>query len=120
MAYRITRLDPEHIAMLSVIERRAGRLFASIGMPEIAQSSPLPAAFLKAALRSGEIFTAVREDMSDRKGSAATRPVGFIVVAPLDRCAHIYELSVDPDHGQKGLGRRLVEQACEWGALWLQ
>jgi GNAT superfamily N-acetyltransferase len=41
-------------------------------------------------------------------------PEGFVCVELVDGIPHIWQLSVDPDHGRKGLGRALVEAASDW------
>jgi GNAT superfamily N-acetyltransferase len=41
-------------------------------------------------------------------------PDGFVCVELVDGIPHIWQLSVDPDHGRKGFGRALVEAACDW------
>jgi GNAT superfamily N-acetyltransferase len=44
-------------------------------------------------------------------------PVGFVLLELVDQGLHLSELSVAPDHGRRGLGRRLVEFVCEWGRV---
>jgi len=41
-------------------------------------------------------------------------PVGFVCVGLVDGLPHIWQLSVHPDHGRRGLGRALVQAACRW------
>lgn len=44
-------------------------------------------------------------------------PVGFAQVKLLESgSAHLDELDVHPEHGRRGLGRRLVTAVCEWAA----
>jgi GNAT superfamily N-acetyltransferase len=42
------------------------------------------------------------------------RPVGFALGGVVGQNAHLDELDVLPDHGRRGLGRALVEAACDW------
>ena len=42
------------------------------------------------------------------------RPVGFITVSVIDDHAHIDEVDVLPDYGRRGIGRALIETACQW------
>ncbi len=44
----------------------------------------------------------------------ADRPVGHCFVRMIGGSPHIEEVSVHPDHGRRGLGRRLVETALAW------
>ena len=48
---------------------------------------------------------------------AGDSPVGFAHVELREpRAAHLEELDVHPDHGRRGLGRRLVAAVCEWAS----
>ena len=42
------------------------------------------------------------------------RPAGFALADQLDGEAHLEELAVHPDHGRRGVGRRLVEAVLSW------
>ena len=60
------------------------------------------------------------EDGEGRLGQAALvlvtgdPPVGFVCVGLVDRTPHIWQLSVHPGHARQGLGRALMEAACDW------
>jgi ribosomal protein S18 acetylase RimI-like enzyme len=103
-AIRSARSD--EYAMLADIERGAAQRFAAIGMSEIAAGAPAPEAFLRAFATSGAALVAAER--------ARDQLVGFILVGFLDCAAHIYELSVLEPHGRRGLGRRLIEEACRF------
>jgi GNAT superfamily N-acetyltransferase len=46
---------------------------------------------------------------------AGDTPVGFTYVKLLEpNVTHLDEIDVHPDHGRRGLGRRLVTTVCEW------
>jgi GNAT superfamily N-acetyltransferase len=87
----------EEYAGLRSIEFEADRLFASVGIGP---------------------FT--NDDAEDHFGRAVLvlvvgdPPVGFVCVELVDGIPHIWQLAVRPDHGRQGLGRALVEAACEW------
>jgi GNAT superfamily N-acetyltransferase len=42
------------------------------------------------------------------------RPVGFALADEIGGNAHLDELDVYPEHGQRGLGTALVEVVCHW------
>jgi len=42
--------------------------------------------------------------------------VGFIAVDVVDRCAHVEELSVHPDHEGRGHGSALLDEVARWAA----
>jgi GNAT superfamily N-acetyltransferase len=43
-------------------------------------------------------------------------PVGLARIDPLSDGAHLEQLSVHPDHARRGLGRTLLQAACQWAA----
>lgn len=60
------------------------------------------------AQRDGRLWVALGDD---------DVPVGFAHVEVLEpSVAHLEEIDVHPDHGQRGLGTRLVMAICAWAA----
>jgi ribosomal protein S18 acetylase RimI-like enzyme len=104
MTGAIRRASPDELPLLADIERDAARLFLTAGLPDVAEAAPTPLAFLQAIVRCGVVFVATEDNT----------PIGFILVGFLDRAAHIHEFCVMVEHGRKGLGRRLVEEACRF------
>lgn len=102
MIYEIRLAGRDDFRHFGAIERAAAALFAEAGLPEIASHEPTDLEFIEAAARAGAVFIATGDN----------DPLGFILSAPLDRHMHIYELSVHPSHGKRGLGRKLVEAVC--------
>jgi GNAT superfamily N-acetyltransferase len=102
---RNARLDD--LDTLRDIERAAGRLFAEIGMAEVADDEPLSEETLRGYQSCGRAWVAV--DDSDR-------PIGYLVADILDGNAHIEQLSVLPANMRKGLGRALIEQLAAWAS----
>ena len=102
MTYEIRLAEPHEFRSFGAIEIAAAALFADAGLPEIASHEPTDIEFIEASARAGAVFVV----------SSDCKPVGFILAAPLDRHLHIYELSVHPAHGKRGLGRNLVEAVC--------
>jgi GNAT superfamily N-acetyltransferase len=105
---------PQHdeLERLRAIERAAGRMFLEVGMPDIAGDEPLAAAVLDHYRTAGWAWVVT----VDGAGGA---PAGYVVVDVLDepgpapgRSAHVEQVSVDPEHGGLGLGRRLLDHVA--------
>jgi GNAT superfamily N-acetyltransferase len=90
---------PVEFARLRRIEFKADTLFESVGIGPF-----------------------VNDEAEDHFGQAALvlvvndPPEGFVCVELVDGIPHIWQLSVDPDHGRQGHGRALVEGACDWAS----
>lgn len=100
---RIRPAEERDLDRLGPIERAAGRVFAGIGMPEIAGAEPLPVEEL-AAYRA---WVAVDHD---------DRPVAYVLVEEVDGCAHVEQISVHPDVAGRRIGSRLLDTVAEWAA----
>ncbi|MBX3577764.1 MAG: GNAT family N-acetyltransferase [Rhizobiaceae bacterium] len=84
---------------LVLVENRAAALFRAHGYPEVSDN-PIPdVAFLARLFAGQQVWVAA---------DGADRPVGFAVAGPLAGFLHLRELSVDPAHGRRGIGRALV------------
>ncbi|MDX1648989.1 MAG: GNAT family N-acetyltransferase [Myxococcota bacterium] len=97
---RIRPARPDELVRLQAIEEAAGALFATVGMPEVDAAEPVPLGRLEDARQEGRLWVAA---------DAADRPVGFALVETVDGEPHLKEVDVHPDHGRRGVGRRLVE-----------
>lgn len=104
--YVVRPARTEDLPLLAAIERMAAALFAQTDMPELLHASVLERAEVERFLAAGG-FVAVAEHA--REGV-----VGFVIVRPLGGSAHVQEIDVRPDHGARGLGRRMLEAALEW------
>lgn len=108
--YRLRPLEAADRETLLQVENRATALYRLHGYPQVADS-PIPdLAFLDALFGGAEVLVGVGPD---------ARPVGFAVARPVAGWLHLAELSVDPSHGRKGLGRGLaaavIARAAEAG-----
>lgn len=101
--YVIRLARPHELELLPAIEIKAGALFADAGLADVADNPPADIDYIESFTRAGAVHVAV----SDRG-----EPVGFALSARLDGAGHLYELSVDPAHGRRGLGSRLVAAAA--------
>ncbi|WP_421723662.1 GNAT family N-acetyltransferase [Bauldia sp.] len=106
MAYTVRPARFDEYDQLPEIERSAAQRFAAQAMPEIAAGEPTDATFIGAVGALGGVFVAATEPDDV--------PIGFILVGLLDRAAHIYEISVREEHGRRGLGRQLIDEASRF------
>ncbi|MGW5668016.1 GNAT family N-acetyltransferase [Micromonospora sp. NPDC003776] len=102
---RIARAD--ELTEVQRIEVASGAPFRGIGMTEVADMPPLPLDALAAAQRAGRLLVTV---------DAGDRPIAFVVIEPVDGCAHVQQLSVDPAYARRGIGRRLLDDVTGWAA----
>lgn len=86
---------------LAEIDRAAGRLFPPERIPDPEHSYPVES--LERACANDLLFVA------DVEGVV----VGFATCTEVAGRLHLDELSVHPDHGRQGFGRRLVERVIE-------
>jgi GNAT superfamily N-acetyltransferase len=104
--YRITTARPHDLPLLPGIELAAARLLAGHA-PESVLSETTSQEELENARSHGHLWVALADDV----------PVGFAHVNVLDpTAAHLEEIDVHPEHGRRGLGRRLVLAVCAWAA----
>ena len=104
---RIRNARPDDLAALVEIERATGRMFLLLDADRFADHDPGSTEELEPYADSGRAFVSVDPD---------DRPVGYILVDPVDGAVHIEQVSVHPDHARKGLGRALIEHAASWAS----
>jgi len=102
---RVRAATAADVGALQEIEVRAGRAFADVGLPEVASDEPMAAAVLEGHAADGRCTVVVDGD---------DRVLGYVVVERVDAGAHIEQVSVDPDHQGRGLGRMLVGWTEDW------
>jgi GNAT superfamily N-acetyltransferase len=100
----IRSASPLDLEIGQLVEVRAGQVFHSVGMSEIADDVPDREA-LRRSQRQGLIWVA------EEQGEIA----GYIVAAVLDGNAHIGQVSVSPAYARQGIGRRLINHVEDWG-----
>jgi GNAT superfamily N-acetyltransferase len=98
--YTITAAHDGEIDALIAVDLAAGQLFAGTGL--IAGEALLdhvPRGVFETGIRQGNVFTA---------RDAAGLPVGFTLASQRGGTFYLDQISVDPAHGRKGLGRALI------------
>ena len=104
--YSITAARPQDLARLPAIELAAARLLAGHA-PESVLGTTTGSDVLQKAQRDGHLWVALLDDAA----------VGFAHVEVIEQdAAHLEEIDVDPAHGRRGLGAKLVLQVCDWAA----
>ncbi|MEV6966715.1 GNAT family N-acetyltransferase [Hamadaea sp. NPDC051192] len=87
----------------SEIEVDAGRLFADVGMDEIAGDEGAPVSVLAEHQAAGHAWVA------EVDGTV----VGYLIAMPVDGCLHVEQISVRPAYGRRGIGAALLEAAAQ-------
>lgn len=104
-AYRIRLARHNDLEKLAAIERQAASLFAATADAFLCDAQTMAIELLEQHHRDRAVWVAVnRED----------EPVGFAVAGESEGSGYLHEVDVDPLHGRRGLGRRLIETVCEW------
>jgi GNAT superfamily N-acetyltransferase len=100
----IRPLRQAELPVLQDIERAAGRLFADIGMPEVAEDEPLPLDALARYCHAGGAWVAT--DTTDV-------PVGYLLSDTVDGNLHIEQVSVHPRSARRRVGQRLIDHLAD-------
>jgi len=104
--YSITLARPQDLASLPAIELAALTLFDGHGLDDV-PALITSEADLTNAQKRGHLWVALADDT----------PVGLAQVNVIERnVVHLEELDVHPEHGRRGLGRKLVMAVCDWAA----
>jgi GNAT superfamily N-acetyltransferase len=105
-AYRIVTARRHDLRLLADIERAAAALLVGHAAASVLNETTSEHD-LREAQAQGRLWVALADDT----------PVGFAHVEVLaSGVAHLEEMDVHPEHGRRGLGRRLVAAVCEWAA----
>lgn len=91
------------LPVLAEIERAAGRLFAEIGMADVADDPPLGDDELLRYRNAGRCWVYVDD---------GGRPAAYLVAEVVDGALHLEQVSVHPEHAHRGFGRALIEHAA--------
>ena len=105
--WHIRPADMGDTESMRAVEVRAGRLFAEIGMHDVASHPPPPVPLVHEYVRGGRAWVAE---------VLPTGVVGFALADVVDGNAHLEQLSVDPDYGRRGIGSALIDAVESWAA----
>ena len=106
LAYETTLARKRDVSIIPGIELAAAALLADHA-PEAILAETSSQQELENAQANGHLWVALADDV----------PVGFAQIELLEPGAvHLKEIDVLPDHGRRGLGRKLVMTVCEWAA----
>lgn len=86
------------------IEVRAGQLFRTVGMSEVAEHVP-EVATLREAMEAERVWVAAAD------GQVAA----YVVAEMLDGNAHVAQVSVAPEYAGRSIGKGLIEHVEAWG-----
>jgi GNAT superfamily N-acetyltransferase len=92
------------IPAIQAIEIAAGRLFAEIGMHDVAEDGAHETAVLARYVAAGRAWIAETDG----------RVCGYALADVLDGAAHLEQVTVDPEWGRRGIGRRLIDAVVGW------
>jgi ribosomal protein S18 acetylase RimI-like enzyme len=107
--YTIRPAQPTDLPHLPAIERAAAQLFLATPHAFIADGDGMPLASFEHHLAHSQIWVAVQQ------GTAGEETiVGFAIARKLDGQAYLHEIDVHPEHGRRGLGRRLIDAVIAW------
>jgi GNAT superfamily N-acetyltransferase len=95
---------PGDILAMQEIEIAAGRLFAEIGMQDVADDGAHETELLAGYVADGRAWSA----------EAGGIVCGYALVDVVDGAAHLEQVSVHPDQGRRGIGGRLVDVVAAW------
>lgn len=98
---------PAEFPNAMAIDDAAGTLFPAVGISfAVADDHPFVVdehARWRRALDRGELVWAID----------GAQPIGFYALGVIDGRAYLDQLSVRPEHGRRGVGRALLERACD-------
>lgn len=105
MTFTIRPGHPDDAVLLGAVEKAAASRFSEIGLSQIAEGRPVDQAEYRALAEAGRLWVAETEEGA---------PVGVAFAGEVDGAGHLAEISVHPNHGRQGLGRRLIAEVESW------
>lgn len=106
--YTIRPARTTDLAHLPAIEKAAGQLFLASDEAWIVDDDGISPQEFEEHFAYNRIWVAVTQ------GAVGETVVGFAVARRLEKSVYLHEIDVHPDHGRRGLGRRLIEAVIDW------
>jgi GNAT superfamily N-acetyltransferase len=105
--YAIRSAQIEELPRLAKIEQDAAIRFRDTPYAFLADGEPLPIEFIQQRFQAGQVWVAVdRDDIV----------IGFAITREVDRTLYLQEIDIAPEHGQRGIGKALIETVQTWGS----
>jgi GNAT superfamily N-acetyltransferase len=104
--YAIRSAQVEELTQLASIEQTAAIRFCDTPYAFLADGEPLSIEFIQQRFQAGQVWVVV--DQTDRV-------IGFAITREVDRTLYLQEIDILPNHGQRGLGKALLETIQTWG-----
>ncbi|MGL5941384.1 MAG: GNAT family N-acetyltransferase [Waterburya sp.] len=103
--YKIRSARAEDLTQLAAIERSASVLFQNTPYSFLVNSQPLPLEFVQQRFQAGQVWVAVERDET---------VVGYAIANEVDDTLYLQQIDVEPSHGRKGIGSKLISIVCVW------
>ena len=103
--YAVVPAEPEDVLAIIDVHLASNRLFAGTGLlPESELANHMPSDAIRQAMEQKLVF---------RIGDDRRRVVGFAATRVIGQALYLDQVSVLPEAGRRGLGRRLVLEVIE-------
>jgi GNAT superfamily N-acetyltransferase len=104
-SYRVALAEDGQLGAFAAIELAAATMFSTHDLPMNIRYRVTDMDTLREARRRRQLWVALTPD---------NLPVGFAYAIELDGQAHLEEMVVHPEHGRRGLGKRLLDAVRNW------
>lgn len=104
-SYRVALAKQGQLAAIPAIELAAASMFSTRDLPLNIRYRVTDMDTLREALSHKRLWVALTSN---------GLPVGFAYAIELDGRAHLEEMDVHPDHGRRGVGKKLLGAVLDW------
>ena len=103
--YRIQIARAEDLTLLAAIEQSAATLFENTPYSFLVDAELLPLEFVQQRFQVGQVWVVV-----DR----GNKVIGYAITNEVDDTLYLQQIDVEPSHGRKGVGSKLINTVCAW------